>query len=57
MVTGPSVYLDVWGISVRLMYSSCERPRLLGDKGCCSNNPSRTPPGGQHGNRHAHTDE
>lgn len=39
-------------MSVGLMDSRWERPRLLGDKGCCSNNPSRTPPGGQHNQAH-----
>lgn len=44
-----AVYLEV-----RLMDSSWERPRLLGDKGCWSNNPSKTPPGGQQRTIHRH---
>ncbi len=53
--TTQDVYLDVWWMSVRLIDSRWERPRLLGDKGCCSNSPSRTPPGGQHRATHTHT--
>lgn len=52
-----STYLDVSWMSVRLIDSRCERPRLLGDRGCCSNNPSRTPPGGQQRVTHTHTNK